>query len=295
MEDALNTKRVSAATLTDDIAHLTDDIADTRLAIERDYQRAGKAAIDELENMELIGGDDLRKLLDENNKAFRAYSKETDPVKKAKLFDKYHEANRAYFDMRRRMASDNAEKVKNLISQVRSVGASDVDDLLKKHLNNSRSHVLQSVKKAYEHYPTEWVDASVAAGKVSLKKVDRGFYNHWSSTIAISGTDEASQLQTAIHEIAHRFERVVDDMRELEKTFYERRTKGEALQWLGGRYSKSEKSRFDEFLDPYMGKDYGGDAYEIISMGFELGFTDPLRLLKDKDMAEFIYGLLLMK
>ena len=295
VEDALNTKRVSAATLTDDIAHLTDDIADTRLAIERDYQRAGKAAIDELENMELIGGDDLRKLLDENNKAFRAYSKETDPVKKAKLFDKYHEANRAYFDMRRRMASDNAEKVKNLISQVRSVGASDVDDLLKKHLNNSRSHVLQSVKKAYEHYPTEWVDASVAAGKVSLKKVDRGFYNHWSSTIAISGTDEASQLQTAIHEIAHRFERVVDDMRELEKTFYERRTKGEALQWLGGRYSKSEKSRFDEFLDPYMGKDYGGDAYEIISMGFELGFTDPLRLLKDKDMAEFIYGLLLMK
>lgn len=295
VETQLTEKKASVATLRSDIANLTDDIADTRKAIEKDYQRAGKAAIDELENMELIGGDDLQKLLDENNKAFRAYSKETDPVKKAELFNKYHEANKAYFDMRRRMAPDNAEKVKNLISQVRSVGASNVDDLLKKHLNNSRSHVLQSVKKAYEHYPTEWVDASVAAGKVSLKKVDRGFYNHWSSTIAISGTDEASQLQTSIHEIAHRFERVVDDMRDLEKTFYERRTNGEALQWLGGRYSKSEKSRFDDFLDKYMGKDYGGDAYEIISMGFELGFTDPLKLLKDKDMAEFIYGLLMMK
>ena len=295
VDNALTVKRTSAATLTDDIAHLTDDIADTRKAIEKDYQRAGKAAIDELENMQLIGGDDLQKLLDENNKAFRAYSKETDPVKKAKLFDKYHEANKAYHELRKRMAPDNAEKVKNLISQVRSVGASNVDELQKVHLGNSRSHVLQSVMKAYKHYPTEWVDASAAAGKVSLKKVDRGFYNHWSSTIAISGTDEASQLQTAIHEIAHRFERVVDDMRDLEKTFYERRTNGEALQWLGGRYSKSEKSRFDDFLDKYMGKDYGGDAYEIISMGFELGFTDPLKLMKDKDMAEFIYGLLLMK
>lgn len=295
VDDALTAKRTSAATLTDDIAHLTDDIADTRKGIEKDYKRAGKEFISELDNVKLIGGDELAALRKKNDAAYKAYLKETDRAKRLKLFDEYAEINKSYFDLKRRMGVENTAAVKEALSQVRSLGASNVDDLVKVHLGNSRSKVIDAVKKAYEHYPTEWVDASAALGKVSLKKVDRGFYNHWTSTIAISGTDNASQLQTAIHELAHRFERAVDDMRDLEKTFYERRTNGESLQWLGGRYSKSEKSRFDDFLDKYMGKDYGGDAYEIISMGFEYGFSDPLKLMEDTDMAEFIYGLLMMK
>ena len=295
VESQLVEKKSSVATLKGDIKHLTDGIADTRLTIEDTYKRAGKEFINELDNVKLLGGDELADLRKKNDAAYKAYLKETDRAKRLKLFDEYAEINKSYFDMKRRMGVENTAAVKDALSQVRSLGASNVDDLVKVHLGNSRSKVFDAVKKAYEHYPTEWVDASAAAGKVSLKKVDRGFYSHWSSTIAISGTDEASQLQTAIHELAHRFERTVDDMRDLEKTFYERRTDGEALQWLGGRYSKSEKSRFDDFIDRYMGKDYGGDAYEIISMGFEYGFSDPLKLMEDTDMAEFIYGLLMMK
>lgn len=42
----------------------------------------------------------------------------------------------------------------------------------------------------------------------------------------------------------------------------------------------------------YMGKDYKGYAYELVSMGFQYAYTDPLKLMKDEDMAEWILGIL---
>ena len=295
LEDALTAKRTSAATLTDDIATLTDGIADTRKLIEKDYQRAGKELISELDNVQLIGGDEidrLRKAKDEAGKEYMRYRKTS---KGLDLWDKYKKAEKALLDATEGMEIKNADAIKQLISQVRSVGATDADDLLKVHLNNSKSKVVEAVTKAYAHYPTEWVDASAAYNALSLKKVNRGFYSHGTATIAISGEALPKQFRTAVHELGHRFERTVDDMLDIEKTFYDRRTKGYTLEWLGTGYGRNEKSRFDDFINPYMGKDYGETAYEIVSMGFELGYTDPLRLLKDKDMAELIYGLLLMK
>ena len=41
-----------------------------------------------------------------------------------------------------------------------------------------------------------------------------------------------------------------------------------------------------------MGKDYHGTAYELVSMGFELAYTDTIKLLDDEDMAEWILGML---
>lgn len=295
LDSALMDKRTSAATLTDDIAHLTDGIADTRLNIENTYRRAGKAFIDELDNVQLIGEDAVEELRKKQHQAYRDYLNEIDRAKRSDLFDRYAELNKQYHELRRRMPIENAEAVKNVLAQVRSVGASNVDDLVKGHLNNSRSHVRGAVVDAYAHYPTEWVDASAAFGQMSLKKVDRGYYSHGRALMAISGSENCQQVRTAIHEIGHRFERTVDDLLEIEKTFYDRRTKGEPLQWLGGNYSLSEKSRFDDFFNKYIGKDYGETAYEIVSMGFEYGYTEPLTLMKDTEMAELIYGLLLMK
>ena len=295
LEDALTAKRTSAATLTDDIAQLTDGIADTRKLIEKDYQRAGKEFISELENVQLIGGEEIEKLRKAKEEAGREYMRYRKTSKGLELWDKYKKAERAFLDATDGMEIKNADVVKQLISQVRSVGATDADDLLKVHLNNSKSKVVQAVTQAYAHYPTEWVDASAAYNALSLKKVNRGFYSHGTATIAISGEELPRQFRTAVHELGHRFERTVDDMLDIEKTFYDRRTKGYTLEWLGTGYGRNEKSRFDEFINPYMGKDYGETAYEIVSMGFELGYTDPLRLLKDRDMAELIYGLLLMK
>ena len=123
--------------------------------------------------------------------------------------------------------------------------------------------------------------------------MQRGYYDHAGSEIAISGEGDRA-LSTAIHEVAHRFERT-QNLRKAETEFYERRTKGCKLEWLGSGYRRDEKTRKDDFIDAYMGKDYSGNAFELCSMGFQYAFTDPLKLAKDADMEHWILGLLLGK
>lgn len=292
VDDAITSSRTTAATLTDDIANVTDDIARTRTGIETDLKTAGKAVIEELDNLTLDGGDELKKLLQANADAEQAYKRARTSAERNILHKKWVDANQKFHAYNNRMRFENADKVRGILNKFRSTGATDADDLFKTHLKSSRSKVASAVKKAYEYYPTEWVDKSAAHSSMSLKKTGRGYYSSYKLEMAISGYTDAQQFKTAIHEIGHRFEHVLDDVLSFEKHFYDRRTKGDSLQWLGRPYARDEKSRFDDFLNPYMGKDYGETAYEIVSMGFELGYTDPLALLKDKDMAEFIYGIL---
>ena len=185
---------------------------------------------------------------------------------------------------------DNATELKGKISEIRNMGNASLD--VDAHLNKSRSPMRVIVKDAYDYYPTEWVDKSVTKGTLTPKKVDRGYYSEGRKEIAISGWNDESLVETAIHELGHRFERAVPGIKDAEKLFYDRRTVGDSLQWLGGRYDYSEKARFDKFLNPYMGKDYGGSAYELVSMGFEYAYTNPTRLWEDEDFATWIYGLL---
>ena len=64
------------------------------------------------------------------------------------------------------------------------------------------------------------------------------------------------------------------------------------MEWLGKGYASYEKTKKDNFLHEYMGKDYNGQAYELVSMGFEYAYCNPIKLSQDKDMEEWIYGLL---
>lgn len=85
---------------------------------------------------------------------------------------------------------------------------------------------------------------------------------------------------------------IVPEIKKAEKVFYARRTAGEDLKWMGSGYRRDEKTRKDDFLHSYMGKDYGGSWYELVSMGFEYGYADPAYLMQDSDMANWIYGIL---
>ena len=60
----------------------------------------------------------------------------------------------------------------------------------------------------------------------------------------------------------------------------------------GRGYRGDEVTRVDKFLDPYMGKDYGGQAFELVSMGFQYAYTDYERLNQDEDMRDWILGIL---
>jgi hypothetical protein len=57
-------------------------------------------------------------------------------------------------------------------------------------------------------------------------------------------------------------------------------------------YDDDEVTQPDRFVDPYIGKRYAGDGYtEVISMGLQLMYEDPIRMAKDDpDYFNFIYA-----
>jgi hypothetical protein len=155
---------------------------------------------------------------------------------------------------------------------------------------------------------------------LSVKKVSRGYFSKWDNLIALSCYGEEDAFETAIHELGHCFEHKVSISNtytsyqkagvswskyykdyypegqtfilDAEREFYKKRTAGEDLKWLGSGYAKTEKTRKDNFIHKYMGKDYNGNDFELVSMGFEYAYTNPDELAKDPDMESWIYGIL---
>jgi hypothetical protein len=133
-------------------------------------------------------------------------------------------------------------------------------------------------------------------GSITTRKVGRGYYSSWADTIAISGFGKGA-YETATHELGHRFEDVVPGIADAEGVLYNKRTKGEKEETLRSvtgnkRYRANEKTKKDKFIDPYIGKVYNDNTYEIVSMGFQYAVHDPMKLLQDKEYANFILGLL---
>lgn len=189
---------------------------------------------------------------------------------------------------RRLRGEDYADWLADKLSQVREVGSQGID--IKAHFKNSRSPAVKDLTFAYSHYPKEWVEKSVAYGNIELIRGSRGYYNHFLETLCM---DDDGHI-TAFHELGHRFEAIMPDMLKVEKDFYARRTQGNPLKWMGSGYRKNEQYRDGGFLSKYIGKDYGGTAYEVVSMGFQYAYTDPKYLAYDTDFQNLIYGILLL-
>lgn len=177
------------------------------------------------------------------------------------------------------------------------------DSQIKQKLVNSKTskatpHFVNGVKV----YPQAWIDKMEERGKVNLKTTTRGFFREDPSGIdlvCISGYTDQESMATAIHELGHRLEKTFPNIRNLEEEFYNRRTEGEYTESLrqvtkNKGYRSNEITRKDNFISPYMGKEYGGTGYyELVSMGFQYYFTEPKKLMKDPDMFNFISGILL--
>jgi SPP1 gp7 family putative phage head morphogenesis protein len=151
------------------------------------------------------------------------------------------------------------------------------------------------IVKGYQYFPTEWLEKSIAESErhpMTTYMKNRTFYN--AETLEIS----VSYFKNYVaHELAHRMEHVIPGIVDMEKEFYERRTAGEKLVLLKDifpdkYYEPDEKTRIDNFNHPYMGKDYGGTAYEIFSMGVEKIFFNRYNTKGDADYDSFIIGLL---
>lgn len=174
------------------------------------------------------------------------------------------------------------------------------------------------VDEMTDYLPRRWVDASIEHSEqvnpLYVGNIQRGHYRELDVRKTRGGRERISRLNTsgdrpdelrrvAIHELGHRIEHVLPEVKRLEHAFYRRRTMlpdgtQEARKWLGPGYGRQEVARPDKFADLYMGKDYGnGPAsyYELLSMGNEGLFAGRYGgLVDDADMRDFILGLFTM-
>lgn len=255
--------------------------------------------------------DKLDSLDNEYNKAREEWRKASDEYKKGETAhswnnyneaaNRYKEARRKKFDFELEYTQNNSKKVLEILSKHREFGTSSLD--MKGHITNPRAQMSKVLSEAYNYYPTDWIKRSMDYGNITTKKVTRGYYRHGETAeLALSvNVGLSNPLRTAIHELGHRQEFINADILRLEKEFYERRTAGERLVKLkdatGNRgYANSEVTRVDNFIEPYMGKEYTGNkAYEVLTMGVETLFAEPMKLAKDKDMFDWVIDLLLNK
>lgn len=213
---------------------------------------------------------------------------------------------------------ESASNLKAILSKIKSMGHPNVNNAVKKSSSEMRKYLVE----AMDYYPTSWIEMIIAE-PLSVKKVNRGYFSKWENLISLSGYGSDSTFGTAIHELGHCFEHKVSIsdtytsfqksnmtlyewkdyykkfyptgqsfILDAERDFYDKRTAGEDLKWLGSGYRKDEKTRKDNFISPYMGKDYNGNDFELVSMGFQYAYTDPDKLATDPDMESWIYGIL---
>lgn len=187
--------------------------------------------------------------------------------------------------------------VKQTLEEFRRVGPDENDEGQKyaQGIFNSSKPVIEAINSIREYLPTDWVSKSNKI-HITTKYVNRGYFNmkNGKPTIALSNAGSGMQ-RCAFHEMGHFFEEIYPEIRKLEYQFYNRRTAGEDLRWLGAGYSRSEVARYDNFVEPYMGKDYGNtenSGFEIFSMGMEAIFANSYNLSRDTEYQDLILGIL---
>ncbi|HSB55508.1 MAG TPA: hypothetical protein VLD58_14205, partial [Gemmatimonadales bacterium] len=125
----------------------------------------------------------------------------------------------------------------------------------------------------------------------------RAYYNSTTAVPSVSLMAD-NRPTTLLHEFGHAVEDQHPAIGRASLEFLDRRTRGEAAEYLAalkpsGGYDSHEMTRKDQFLDPYMGKDYGRTATEILSMGLEEMMKDPVAFAeKDPEMFDYIWSTL---
>ena len=142
----------------------------------------------------------------------------------------------------------------------------------------------EALARGLNAYPTEWIDASREFMAPLEVEWYNGRCNYEVNRVLIN-----DQPGVPEHELAHRMEHVLKgSLRRSEQLYYEERTQGCPLEEMEGYVN--EKARKDTFVSEYMGKDYGGQAYELLSTSYEYMHTQYHKMEADPDMIEWTLG-----
>lgn len=232
----------------------------------------------------------------------------------AEINARVKECKKAMYDLDEeiKIAKSNkkAESIKTMrefVGQIRPVRYFSEKDMGQFIAKGSDLKTYNSVANALSAFPAEWIESQKTRGlfKTHLTS-ERGEFEGKSpdgvDRVYIDSNktgQESERISCVIHELSHRLETCHSGVLKAEEEFYKQRTKGEPLELLSKvtgnpRYTKEEKTRKDNFIHPYIGKDYEGEAYELISMGFETFFTEPEKLDSDKEYKHWLLGLVAM-
>jgi hypothetical protein len=194
--------------------------------------------------------------------------------------------------LRDQLATLNRESLRDMIAELRALGS--VEQQWAKGTTGKAKAAVAAISGLI---PTSWLEASRLFGELQGRTVQRGFYRHMTGAPSVLAVSDRGVLAhgfegTALHEMGHRFERTNSVLLQLERELYEQRTKGDSLQWMGSGFRRNEVTRKDNWTDRYMGKDYKGVAYELLSMALESVYYGTYDLRKDEGMLHWVLGLL---
>jgi len=142
-------------------------------------------------------------------------------------------------------------------------------------------------------------DLSIISVSMRTTSQNRSYYDNNNGVYL----NKNRPVSTVIHELGHHLEHSDPYVFEKALQFYDKRTQGEKAEKLSTltgikSYKSYEKARKDNFVSPYMGKEYldkNGNrvATEIISMGMEYMWKDPVGFSQaDPDYFDFMIDVL---
>lgn len=179
-----------------------------------------------------------------------------------------------------------------LLKGVRPVGGQTFN------LANKSGKGVELSKRVAAKLPDAWVEKVNASGapyKVAVAENSRGWHSGWQRKI------QTNSGSTAEHEWAHAVQNADPILDKLFQDEHQRRTIGEALEWLGPGYKKDELTRKDGYIDAYQGKEYKfGGALEVITMALQAVLGEDYRanamladmLWDDREMLRLTLGVL---
>lgn len=195
------------------------------------------------------------------------------------------------------------QRLKAIFSNFREMGGTIRDDQWAK--GSSRQNK-QMLRNAFSVYPKAWADyLDMTRRKLYTLKVERGFFNEGAVMangryFAVKFDDyrngyvtihmDGIRKTTPFHEIGHYVEFFNPEALRISKEFLLQRTYGEVASKLidifpNLDYSEKEVTKKDDFISPYIGKEYE-NASEVLSMGLESLFEAEPQLknvIKNKD------------
>ena len=161
------------------------------------------------------------------------------------------------------------------------------------------SRTAERVRQAAKVLPASWVRRGNTLPINGIRGSERGSYRPSTTPEIPAEISVASDVGNPLHEYCHHLQHAIPGLDELFRKLHRRRTAGEARVVVGG--DPREIGRRDQYIDPYLGREYGRDQTpaEVLTMAMQMTFhpvwgEEHLRdmVRDDPELLDLVLGVL---